>query len=59
MFHCYNCSKHTNVLQLLKDYENGLTNHEDVGTVLDYISENKVVIESTEYLQLGVFENLQ
>ncbi len=58
MFHCYNCSKHTNVLQLLKDYENGLSNHQEVGTVLDFIAENKVSVETTEYLQLGVFENL-
>ena len=59
MFHCYNCSKHTNVLQLLKDYESGITNHKDVGTVLDFIAENKVVVQSTDYLQLGVFETLQ
>jgi len=58
MFHCYNCSKHTNVLQLLKDYENGLSNHDDVGTVLDFIAENKVSVQTTEYLQLGVFEKL-
>jgi hypothetical protein len=59
MFHCYNCNKHTNVLRLLKDYENGLTNHTEVGTVLDFIAENKVVVQSTEYLQIGVFESLQ
>jgi predicted RNA-binding Zn-ribbon protein involved in translation (DUF1610 family) len=58
MYHCYNCNKHTSVLYFLKDFEQGLTKHEDVSTVLDFISENKVVVASQDYLQIGVFEIL-
>jgi hypothetical protein len=59
MFHCYNCDKHTSVIYLLKDFEQGLSKHEDVSTVLDFISENKVEISSQDYLQIGVFETLE
>ena len=41
MFHCYNCSKHTSVINLLKDFNNSLKSVDDVSTVLDYISQNK------------------
>jgi len=59
MFHCYNCDKHTSVIYLLKDFEQGLSKHEDVSTVLDFISENRVEISSQDYLQIGVFETLE
>jgi hypothetical protein len=58
MYHCYNCNKHTSVIYLLKDFEQGLSKHEDVSTVLDFISENKVVVNSQDYLQIGVFDIL-
>ena len=58
MYHCYNCGKHTNVVSLLKDFKNGLNNHKDVGTALDFINQNKVEVKSTEYLEIGVFKAL-
>jgi hypothetical protein len=58
MYHCYNCDKHTSVIYFLKDFEQGLSKHEDVSTVLDFIAENKVEINSQDYLQIGVFEAL-
>jgi len=59
MYHCYNCSKHTNVVALLKDFEVGLTNKVEVKSVLQFISQNQVVHQSTEYLQIGVFKTLE
>ena len=58
MFHCYNCSKHTNVLNLLEHFKKGLSNTNEVSTVLDYIQQNKVEVKSSEYLQIGVFQTL-
>ena len=53
-----NCDKHTSVIYFLKDFEQGLSKHEDVSTVLDFIAENKVEINSQDYLQIGVFDLL-
>ena len=58
MYHCYNCGKHTNVISLLKDFKSGLNNANEVGTVLDFISQNRVEIKTTEYLEIGVFKSL-
>jgi len=58
MYHCYNCSKHTNVVSFLKDFKSGLNNANEVGTVLDFISQNKVEVKSAEYLEIGVFKTL-
>ena len=58
MYHCYNCGKHTNVVSFLKDFKSGLTNATEVGTVLDFISQNKVEVKSAEYLEIGVFKTL-
>jgi len=58
MFHCYNCSHHTSVVNLLKDHNNALNSVEDVTSVLDYIAENKIDTKPIEYLQIGVFKGL-
>jgi hypothetical protein len=58
MYHCYNCGKHTNVINLLDDYKTGLNNVKEVSTVLDFIKENRVEVKSAEYLQIGVFQSL-
>ena len=58
MFHCYNCSKHTSIINLLKDFNNSLNTVEDVTNVLDYIAENRIDTKPIEYLQIGVFKGL-
>ena len=61
MYHCYNggCSKqHTNLVTLLKDFDEGFTNLDDLNNVLDFIKANKVSIVSEDFLQFGVFETL-
>lgn len=58
MFHCYNCSKHTSIVNLLKDFKKSLNSVEDVSTVLDYIAENRIDTKPVEYLQIGVFKAL-
>ena len=61
MFHCYNggCpKKHTNVVGLLKDFNEGFTNLDDLNNVLDYIKVNKTEIKSQDFLQFSVFETL-
>ena len=58
MFHCYNCSHHTSVVNLLKDHNNSLNSVEDVTSVLDYIAENRIDTKPIEYLQIGVFKGL-
>ena len=58
MFHCYNCSKHTNVINMLDEFKKGLSNANEVTTVLDFIKQNQVEVKSAEYLQIGVFQSL-
>jgi hypothetical protein len=61
MYHCYNggCSKqHTNLVTLLKDFDEGFTNLDDLNNVLDFIKANKVSVVSEDFLQFGVFETL-
>lgn len=61
MYHCYNggCSKpHTNVLTLLKDFNQSINNLTDLGLVLDYIKEHKVVQNTSDFLTFGAFETL-
>lgn len=43
MYHCFNagCYRHTNLVELLKDYNQSISNLNDLNSFLDYINENK------------------
>jgi hypothetical protein len=61
-YHCYNggCSKkHTTLVNFLKDFDEPIKNIQDLDFYLDYIQSHRVAVESKDYLQLGVFENLK
>ena len=58
-YHCYNCSKHANLIDFLKDHGKSITNKTDLIFFLDYIQKNQVVASSKDYMQLSVFENLR
>jgi len=57
-YHCYNCSVHSNVYQLLKDYNLNFQNREDSITVIDYIQQQKIETQETEVLELGIFKKI-
>jgi len=58
-FHCYNCSKHSNLVEFFKDHNQSISNTDDLIYYLDYIRQNQVVVPSKDYMQLTVFENLK
>jgi hypothetical protein len=60
-FHCYNdgCSKrHTDLVTFFRDFNQQVTNKEDLVYYLDYIQTNRVVIPTQDYLEVGVFSNI-
>lgn len=57
-YHCYNCSAHSNVYQLLKDYNLNFQNREDSITVIDYIEQQKIEVKDTEVLELDIFKKI-
>jgi len=59
VFHCYNCSKHTNLVEFLKDQGESVTNKDDLILYLDFIRENQVAVATKDYMQLSIFENLR
>ena len=58
-YHCYNCSKHTNLVEFFKDHNASVTNKDDLIFYLDYIRMNQVVTVTKDYMELDVFENLR
>jgi hypothetical protein len=61
-FHCYNggCQKrHANVVEFLRDFDQSVTNKDDLMFYLDYIRENQVITPTKDYMELSVFENLK
>lgn len=61
IYHCYNdgCSKHTNLVSFLKDFNRNLNSVEDLTFFLDYIRTNQVVKATKEYLEVNVFQELK
>lgn len=61
IYHCYNdgCSKHTNLVNFLKDYDRSISNIQDLTFLLDYIRTNQVVKVTKEYLEVNVFQELK
>jgi hypothetical protein len=59
VFHCYNCSKHTNLVEFFKDHGESITNKDDLILYLDFIRENQVSVSTKEYMELGIFESLR
>ena len=58
-FHCYNCSKHSNLVEFFRDHNQSITNTDDLIFYLDYIRQNQVVVPTKDYMQLTVFESLK
>lgn len=58
-YHCYNCSEHTNIHSLLKDHGIKLSNSDDAFTVIDYIQQNKVKINSEDTLKHAVMSSVE
>ena len=58
-YHCYNCSHHTNVHTLLKDFGIKLSNSDDAFTVIDYIQQNKVKINPEDTLKHAVMSSVE
>lgn len=63
MYHCYNdgCpNPHTNVVSLLKDFNERFSSLDDMSLALNYIKANsdKKTFNSTTYLQYKVFETI-
>lgn len=60
MYHCFNdgCKKHTNLVTFFKDFDAPIKNMEELGFFLDYIRENRVVIQTKDYLEHTTFQNL-
>lgn len=60
MYHCYNggCQKHTNVVQFLKDFNQSISNRDDLTQFLDTIRESRITQTAKEYLQHSTFANL-
>lgn len=61
IYHCYNdgCSKHTNLVSFLKDYDRSVSNVDDLTFFLDYIRTNQVTKVTKEYLEVNVFQELK
>lgn len=57
-FHCFNCSKHTNVINFFKDHGTKVNNVEDLSYYLDYIQSNSVSVCTKEYLTPNTFNIL-
>jgi hypothetical protein len=58
-YHCYNCSHHTNVHTLLKDFGIKLNSSEDAFTVIDYIQQNKTKVNSEDTLKHAVMSSVE
>ena len=60
LFHCYNggCQKHTNIVQFLRDFDQSISNKDDLIIFLDKIRESQISQVKREYLQSSVFTNL-
>ena len=58
-YHCYNCSHHTNVHTLLKDFGIKLNSSEDAFTVIDYIQQNKTKVNSDDTLKHAVMSSVE
>ena len=58
-YHCYNCSHHTNVHTLLKDFGIKFNSSEDTFTVIDYIQQNKTKVNSEDTLKHAVMSSVE
>jgi hypothetical protein len=60
MYHCYNdgCKKHTNLVSFFKDFGSPIKNMDELGFFLDYIRENRVAVQTKDYLEHTTFQNL-
>ena len=61
IYHCFNdgCSKHTNLVSFLRDYNKAVQSTDDLSFYLDYIRQNQVVVVTKEYLEVNVFQSLK
>jgi len=57
-YHCFNCGAHSDVYQLLKEYNVNFRDREDSIAVIDYIQHHKVEVQHTEVLELGIFKKI-
>lgn len=57
-YHCFNCGAHSDVYQLLKEYNINFRDREDSIAVIDYIQHHKVEVQHTEVLELGIFKKI-
>jgi len=58
-FHCFNCSKHVNLVSFFKDHNQSVNSTDDLSFYLDYIRENQVIKVTKDYLEVNVFSHLR
>jgi hypothetical protein len=58
-FHCFNCSKHVNLVSFFKDHNQSINSTDDLSFYLDYIRNNQVVKVTKDYLEANVFSQLK
>lgn len=54
-YHCYNCSKHTNVHLILKDFNVRMRNTEDTFNVIDYIKSKEREVKRVDTVRPAIF----
>jgi len=54
-YHCYNCSKHTNVHLMLKDFNVSMHNIEDTFDVIDYIKSKEREVKRVDTVRPAIF----
>ena len=57
-YHCFNCGAHSDVYQLLKEYNVNFRDREDSIAVIDYIQRHRVEVQHAEVLELGIFKKI-
>lgn len=58
-YHCFNCSKHVNLVNFLRDHNQSINSTDDLTFFLDYIRQNQVVRVTKDYLEVNVFSQLK
>ncbi len=58
-YHCFNCSKHINLVNFLRDHNQSINSTDDLTFFLDYIRQNQVVRVTKDYLEVNVFTQLK
>lgn len=57
-YHCYNCSTHTDIYKMAKDFSIKFNQSQDTFDVIDYIKNNKVKVKQSDTLKHDIIKKL-